>query len=260
MITFGELRRFAAQWGVLPDVAERTYTLDWLLKGIFNQGEPGRRLVLRGESALSKAYFADYPPIEGIECGFDRRVWGEADSRNMRAEFERAAQEAASASGLTLTVASFEPGEAKFEFVGPLGRRSAAQPHLSVRLMPVTLRHAAAEHKLIHPFSDTCDAIVRAVSLEELAAEHIASLRRAPRVRDVFDLWFIITHGVAREATNALAEEIALEKNSVLPNSSALFSDPHRAILARGWDKALQKIRTRPAFEQVEADLSGFVK
>lgn len=260
MITFGELRRFATKWGVLPDAVERAYALNWLIKGIFDRGDLARMLVLRSESALSKAYFLDYPLIESIDCGFDKRAWDSVDSKDLHAEFESGAQEAAKTSGLRFNMVSIDAGEARFDFTGPLGRRSAAQPHLSVRFAPVILRRVSSERKLIHPFTDTCDANVRAVSLEELAAEQIASLRRAPRARDIFDLWFIITHGVARETTLALAKEIAEAKNAVMPDPSALFSDAHRAILARGWENALKKIPAHPMFEQVEADLRGFIE
>lgn len=265
MIGFGELRKISAQWGVLPDVAERVYALDWLIKGIFDRVELARVLVLRDATALGKAYFDDYPLSEGIDCGLVPhplpRFTGEGSKgwEELRGEFESAAREVSTASGLKFALVSFETSEAKFDFVGPLGRRSAAQPHLSVRMIPITLRRAANERKLIYPFSDACEAKVRAVALEELAAERLARLRRSPRARDVFDLWFIVTHGVERAATLALAEESAREKNSALPDSSALFDDSYRALLARGWDKALKNIRARPTFEQVEAEVKEWV-
>lgn len=258
MIGFGELRRVAARWGVLVDAVERVYAVDWILKGIFDRPRLAGVAVARAETALARAYFPEYPQPEEIDLGLTASL----DLETLRAELEAAAREAAAVSGLTLALASVAKSIARFEFAGPLGRRSAAQPHVPVRLSPIALRRLPVSAPLIHSFSDPCQATLRAPALEELAGERLATLGRAPRVRDVYDLWFVLTHGTTRldrAGTLALAREIAAEKNAEEPTPEHLFADAHRAILVRQWGNALKSIRGRPEFEQAEADIRAWM-
>src|ERR687883_1731 len=133
MIGFGELRRLSLEWHTDIAAVERVYALDWLLKGIFDRALLRESLALRGASALNKVYFADYPPVQDLDFA---RGNGLDDSR-LQKELEEAAQDATRASGLTFTLHSISGTEARFEYTGPLGRRSAAQPRLPLRLGPL---------------------------------------------------------------------------------------------------------------------------
>jgi predicted nucleotidyltransferase component of viral defense system len=96
---------------------------------------------------------------------------------------------------------------------------------------------------------------VRAVALEELAAERIAMLGGKPRARDVFDLWFILTHAeqLERGKTRAIAQEIALAKRVELRATLDLAYHP---LLQRAWENALKNVRLHPSLEQAEAEIA----
>ena len=251
MIGFGELRRLSVEWHADIAAVERAYCIGRLIKGIFDRADLSRALVLRGGAALRYAHSPQYPEIEEPEF----LAIAPPDQATLRAALESAAQ----SSGLKFSLTDFACTSAKVEFTGPLGRRSAAQPHIALSFIPGKTRLGPARVPLIHRFSDACTAMVSAVALEELAAERIAQLAQTPRARDVFDLWFVLTH--ARELIDAarlkeLARDLARAKNSALPRHGAPFDPTHRAGLERSWDNALRRVPGHPTFAQIEKDLT----
>lgn len=244
MIGFGELRKLALQWQVDLAEVERAYATDWLLKGLFDR--VADTLILRGSAALYHAHLADYPFRDAPEF-----IALESPTYAM---LKDALGVAARASGLKFWLSDFARGSANVEFVGPLGRRSAAQPRITLLFIAGQPRDSVVRTPLLHRFSDACAVSVVAQSLDEIAAERIVMLGASPRTRDVFDLWFIVTR--AREPMDArhigaLVLAMAQAKQRALPNPSAPFSPSHRVILERGWNKA----NYQPSFDQVEQDL-----
>ncbi|MBI5649599.1 MAG: nucleotidyl transferase AbiEii/AbiGii toxin family protein [Chloroflexi bacterium] len=233
MIGFGELRRLAAQWQVDIAIAERAYAIDWILYGLFTHARLARALVLRASAALRYAYCADYPTIENPD------LWI-ISALDFSRDLIEALQTAANASGLRLTLVAHERGMVKVEYTGPLGRRSAAQPRITLALVAGQTQMPPARVPLIHRFSDNCVAMVQAIALEEFVAERVAGFARTPRARDVFDLWFALTHA---------------QMDRAQMRAPALFDPNSLAALARVWDAALRDVRDHPTLAQVENDL-----
>ena len=253
MIGFGELRKRSVQWNLDLSVVERAYATDWLLKGIFDDARLARSLVLRGSAALRYAYSAEYAPAEPPEFFVIEPV------QDMETVLSEASQSAARASGgLKFSPAAYARGIARVEYAGPLGRRSAAQPHVDLSFIPGQPRLAPACVPLVHPFGDACAATVYAVALEELVGERMAALAQKPRARDVFDLWFALAH--AREKMDPrrareLAAVIAQDRHWTFPRPDAPFEPDHRAALERAWDAALKHLPNRVPFAQVEKEI-----
>lgn len=246
MIGFGELRRISLEWQTDLNVVERSYALDWLLNGIFNLAELSSQLALTGSSALSKAYWLEYPTAQAADVVSREAV----NAASLEPLLTRAAQGGSDVSGVKFRLHSVSGNEARFEFAGPLGRRSAAQPLLPLRVYPASPRIEPIERQLIHPFSDQCLATVRAVSLDELAAERLVLFSQKPRARDVYDLWFILTRAGAEldaARTQELARQIAREKRVTLRTEL----DPlYAPLLERAWDNALKDLRPRINFNE----------
>lgn len=258
MISFGELRKKSVEWQMEISAVEKIYARDWLLYGFFQNDVLREQLVLRGASALASAYFApnaesvwNYPRVDDIDFARDAL----REETALESEMENAVSDAARASGLQFRLHSFHSSEARVEFTGPLGRRSAAQPLLVARLFSLTPRSEIAERGLVHPFSDECQVAVRAISLSELAAERIVLYSQKPRARDVFDLWFILTRGADGfdlQKTRALAETLGAAKRISL---RAELDSAYAPILERGWENSLKEIRPRPPFAQARSEI-----
>ncbi len=259
MIGFGELRKFSAQWQIDITAVERVYVIDWILKGIFDQAALAQSLVLRGGAVLRYVYAAEFPIADDPEFILTKKM----DESLMRDALTTGLVGAMNASGLKFSLASYERGGAKIEYTGPLGRRSAAQPRVTLSIIPGQTRLEPASLPLLHPFGDDCKATVSAIALDELAGEQIAGLARTPRAREVFNLWFALMkmrERVDGARMQAVARKIAEEKNTTLPHADEVFDIKHRATLERAWDNALREARGHPSFTQIEKDLSDALK
>ncbi len=252
MLSFGELRKKSLAWQLEISAVEKIYALDWLLKGIFDRAALRDALTLRGAAALANAYFENYPRVE--DADFARAA--SLDDETLERELDAGAEDAARASGLQFKRHSFHSTEARIEFTGPLGRRSAAQPLIVARFVSTPPRLEPNSRPLLHPFSDVCAANARAIALEELAAERIVLYSYKPRARDVYDLWFILTHGANEldaNATRTLAHQIAAEKGAAL---RAELDAHYAPLLERAWANALKAVHPHPSFTQARHDLA----
>lgn len=253
MISFGELRKKSVEWQTEISTVEKIYARDWLLKGLFDLDDALAHFALKGASAFASAYFSDYPRVEDIDLGIERST--EVDS--LEHTLEKAVGDAARASGLQFRLQSFQATEARVEFTGPLGRRSAAQPVIVARFVWTPPRGEPVPRPLIHPFSDTCKATVWALSPEALVAERIVLYAQKPRARDVYDLWFAVTHG-ARELdaakTRHLAQMIAMEKGLTLHPG---LNPAYAPLLERAWENALRQVRPHPPFQQAQGEIAA---
>lgn len=254
MISFGELRKKSVAWQCEISDVEKIYARDWLLYGMFHSPSLGEHLCLRGASALASAYFLAYPRVEDVDFA---RVTALDDAALERAIGDAAA-DAARASNLQFRLHAFQKSTARIEFTGPLGRRSAAQPLIVVRFVSTTPRQVE-QLALLHPFSDTCDVTLRAISLDELAAERLVSYSQKPRARDVYDLWFILAHGAEKlsiEKMRARTQELAQEKNVAL---RAALDSQYAPLLERAWENALREIRPHPSFPQARVEIEALL-
>lgn len=243
MIGFGELRRLATQWQTDIAAVERTYVTNWILGGIFSRAM--NAFALRGSSALQYAYCPDYPFADEPELTM-------RESLDVSALLTDALRETSAASGLRLALVAFERGTARIEYTGPLGRRSAAQPRVTLTILAGQTRLPPVTVPLTHPFSDQRDVRVNAIALDEWIAERIPGLMRTPRARDVYDLWFALTHTSFDAAS---VNTLAREKKFALPVNDAIFDIAHRAVLERAWDGALHEARHPPTLAQTEIEL-----
>lgn len=253
MIGFGELRKKSVEWQTEISTVEKIYALDWVLKGLFDRELLRDKLTLNSASALASAYFVAYPRLEDIDFGRDAAL----DGTTLEQEIGAAVTDAARASGLHFKISSSKTSETRIEFTGPLGRRSAAQPLIIVRFLPFVPRSETTTCPLIHPFRDECAVTVRAIALNELAAERIVQYAQKPRARDVFDLWFILSQGAEKlndNETRTLAARIAAEKGRVL---RVELDEKYAPLLERAWENALKSVHPHPSFAQARSEIES---
>jgi len=53
------------------------------------------------------------------------------------------------------------------------------------------LLHRLERRRLIHPYSDECDALLLVYSLQEIFAEKVRSVFERIRPRDLYDVWYL---------------------------------------------------------------------
>jgi predicted nucleotidyltransferase component of viral defense system len=259
MIGFGELRKLSVQWQVDVAQVERIYAIDWILKGIFDHVTLAQSLALRGGSALRYAYSSEFPFADDPEFLLIRAT----DNDAMQEALATGLDIVASSSGLKLTLSAYLQSSSRIEYTGPLGRRSAAQPRVTVSMIPGQLCLQPAHLPLFHPFSDSCPATITAIALDEVVGQQVVALHHTSRARDVYNLWFALVK--LRDQLNFsqvsnVVRQVSRGRNIALPSAGMIFESPHRATLERTWQTALHQVRDLPTFDQVERDLTEALK
>jgi len=72
MIAEAEIRRYAAQWGVDPMVADLDYALGWFLAALYGTARSAGLLRFKGGTCLRKCYFAGYRFSEDLDLPLRR--------------------------------------------------------------------------------------------------------------------------------------------------------------------------------------------
>ena len=250
VIGFGELRRLALKWRMDIASVERVYALDWLIWAVHDPMQ-GSSLALTGESALGFFYFDDYPRPGDAEF----TVSAPLDPGMLEGLLGAAPGRAVAASGPAFRLVDTSNTQARFEYTGPLGRRSAAQPRLILRFLPGEPLLPTEQGPLIHPFSDPMPGSVSAISLDELAGSLLGIYAARPRARDIFDLWFVLNHSERRldpGQVGSIARRLAESRGRAF----AIEPDPaYRPLVEKAWDSALKNVSPHPSFEQAEQEI-----
>jgi predicted nucleotidyltransferase component of viral defense system len=192
-------------------IVEKDYALGYLLAGIVDADEPPGTLLLKGGTALKKAYFADYRFSEDLDFSIHPTMrLDDADTLLQRAvaKCEQLLQErgAFRVEWERLELRLPHPGGqdayvVRVQFPGqrqPLCRLKVEITHDELLLWPL------ADRDLIHLFPEGLTARISCYSLEEIVAEKLRALLQsrqrlsergwgASRVcRDYYDLWYIL--------------------------------------------------------------------
>ena len=228
---------------------ERIYAQSWLIGAVMDSTPTV--LALTSESALGYFHFPDYPrPAEA-----DFAVPHSSEGGTLEEQLRIGSGRAAASGGPGFRLVELTDSRALFEYTGPLGRRSAAQPRLVLRFLRGESVLAPVHGQLIHLFSDRPPGLASAVSLDELAGRYLALYCLKPRARDVFDLWFILTHSEGQFDVKSAAS-VARQQVAARGKSFKLELDPsHRPWVEKAWENALKNVVRHPSFEQAEAEI-----
>lgn len=267
MIGLEELKRKAADWGVPVEVAERDYVLNWMLKGLFDREVLAHSLVFKGATALRKLYFPAYRFSEDLDFTATGHIEGESLKREIAAACGVVSEE----SGMGFELVSFRrtrgEGEAAFEgkveYRGPLVRRgSLPRIKLDITFYEVLVL-PPEKRSLFHPYSDDCQAVVIAYSLEEIIAEKMRTLLSRPWARHVYDLWQLLRRGEQLDAEKIIsAFHIKCQyKAFTFKDVGDLIRPLYDEGLERSWQPSLgRQVRDLPDFAIVREELEFLLR
>lgn len=209
MISTGEVQRISGILGLPPTVVDHDYVLGTYLSFLAVQPEVHRSWVFKGGTSLQKCHFGDYrfsedldftilEPItaDGLKTIADRAKASMQDSIGIRTDEE----------GTKIDVIDDDYGRESFEvkiyYRGPWnygGSARSLQIHLS---RDELLVFPAQQKAIIHRYSDSQilpKVSLHVYSLEEILVEKLRAFsgqRKHAIARDIFDLYFLSTHGV----------------------------------------------------------------
>ena len=271
-------QRFGAPWEVL----ERDYLLSWILAGIDRVPVLGRKLVLKGGTALRKCYFGDYRFSEDLDfSALDGIATGDAMEVHVQAACAAGEQMLADYAPIAITCERYverEPhprGQEAFSIRAQLPWQN--RPHTRVMIevtMDEPIFRPIERRRIIHEYGEPLEKCVPVYALAEVVAEKLrvilqqAALFKArgwgrSRARDFYDLWRILgEYGERMDLSNF--DDLLREKCSV---RQVTFDGPddffHESILIhveRTWTQWLGPlVSALPPFETVVRTLRSHV-
>ncbi len=261
-------------------LVEKDYALSYLLAGIMQVDELREGLLLKGGTALKKAFFSDYRFSEDLDFSVGPGIeLGGTDTLVQRAvaECERLLQERGAFLATWERLELRQPHPAgqdaflvRIQFPGqrqPFCRLKVEITHDELVVWP------AVEKTLLHGFPETLKAPLFCYSLEEIAAEKLRALLQSRRqlsergwgasrvCRDYYDLWRIL--GEREMNPEQFVDNLAdkCTHREVIFESALDFFDPRLVRVAqREWARQLSPFVTdSPPTDRVLSDLRNMI-
>jgi len=274
MISVAEIRRRASGVAGGEAMVERDYLLSWVLKSLYETDPLKESFVLKGGTALRKLYFPQTRFSVDLDFTLVKRI---AEAR-LRAGLLDLGTRVESGCGLEFLAPRFrfekvqdeygaETFEARLYFrrlVHPAGAPLSAvidATYNEVIVLPIE------ERTLLYDYSDAADfgtVIVRAYSLEEIAAEKLRGLlfqRVNPSPRDAYDLWYLQTQrGVDWEQVMQIFPQKCASRGIRIKGLLSDVLGQQEAALRSVWGSTLSGlIGTYPPFEEVWGVISELI-
>lgn len=258
MIPLIEIKEKAVAEGVPETTVIKDYALSWMLKALNDVSET---FALKGGTGIRKAYVEDYRFSVDLDFTLTRHV----DVREV-----------------LLDAVRFARRESGIEFGEDLGLKSVRTGYevwVTFRLyyrfpMKIKIDLTTYENeiivlplerrKLIHPYSDECNALLLVYSLKEIFAEKVRSLFERTRPRDLYDVWYLSKIVELEEAVPVIRRKF--EHRGVELRIKQFLE--RREVFKVSWAPSLEnQLKELPSFDQVFTEvertlrtISGFVK
>jgi predicted nucleotidyltransferase component of viral defense system len=234
-------------------VIERDYCLAWFLIGL--AGHPLREtLAFKGGTALRRCYFAEYRFSEDLDFTLTQA----ASFETIRTGLYQIFAAIETACGLRM---AFDREDRHghqnnhtfyLRYQGPLPAANDVKVDITIN---ETIGFPLAARPILRAYADLPDGpTVRAYSLPEIAVEKMAALsdRARNEPRDLYDLWYLMTHAGLRLGEFRAELEAKLQfRNRVLPGLEAAIT-AKEPRLSRLWSTRLgHQMNDLPEFGNV---------
>ncbi|MFA4647758.1 nucleotidyl transferase AbiEii/AbiGii toxin family protein [Pyrococcus kukulkanii] len=255
MIPILEIKAVARKERIPESTVERDYAQNWLLFGL---SKTSLKMALKGGTGIRKAYIEDYRFSDDL----DFTLLEEYDRETIRRELLEGVRIARKESGISFKEeVDFKetPNGYEARVYFRIIRASGAPLKIKIDLTkkenePILL--PLEKRKIIHPYSDECNAEIFTYSLEEIFAEKVRSLFQRTRPRDLYDVWRLKDIIELETALNILPEKFRL-KNVQLDMKTF---EGRRIYYERAWERSLaHQISPLPEFDRVWNDVLKFL-
>lgn len=254
------IRERANEAGVPFWVVEKDYALSYLLAALSATQELGDVLVLKGGTALRKAYFKDYRFSEDID--YSTQVLGPIDELDQRLGDALQFAESLLEEQGPFTV---QHEREKLKESHPAGQASyvirVQFPHHAKPLCRIKVEITVDEPivlpprelPILHDYPEELSGSVRSYDLAEIAAEKLRALLQSharikergwatSRVaRDYYDLWFLLSNvDFSNSDLPSLIDRKAPVRGVEVKSPDDFFAAPLRQAARREWDQQLR--------------------
>lgn len=207
MILPGVITKISRKDGIGWGIVEKDYFLTLLLDGISHEPRLKEGFVFKGGTALRKIYFKNYRYSEDLDFTLRQALPGRELSGALDSVMEYLRREY----NADFRIRDFDSKphftDARIQFAGLNGGRNTIAVDIGA---DEKIMDNVVEMPIINPYYEAKFS-VKTYSLEEIAAEKLRSLLQRTRVRDYYDVWFLLTQKKKRLDAKKI-RKIFLEK------------------------------------------------
>jgi predicted nucleotidyltransferase component of viral defense system len=238
-------------------VLERDYCISWFLAGLDNSALK-EKIVFKGGTSLKKCHFMDYRFSEDL----DFTLTDDIAFDDIRTGLEPAFQYVLKQANIKMSFSRLDKDSHQnshtfyLAYEGPLPKGKPRELKTDITIKEKMIYPAAVKMLLSYPdYGDIPAGVgVRTYSLEEIASEKATALLDKARnePRDLYDMWFLFTHGHIDGFSLSGDVERKLEfRGKKLAEVKGEF-DRKEIRLSKYWDDRLGNQMTAvPSFDEV---------
>ena len=235
-------------------VVEKDYFLTLLLDGISNS-KLNENLVFKGGTALRKVYFQHYRYSEDLDFTLRKPMKENEMRESMQEIFDYLKKEYNAEFRITDLYSKKWFSDVKVQFVGLRGLKNSIT--LDLMSDEVLVDHIVTE-MVFNPYYEKKFS-VPVYTLEEILAEKLRSFMQRTRVRDYYDVWYILTHTKDKIDTTKLKEIFAkkVEYKKLSFSDKSQLLDQKKIDQARAYYQRQlgHQIDNLPSFDSLISDL-----
>ncbi len=238
-------------------IVEKDYFLTLLIEAIADTKVLHDNLVFKGGTALRKIYFGNYRYSEDLDFTMER----EMEASEIREAFESALAYLAKEHNASFRIKEFNSKrhftDIKIQFVGLKGNKNT----ISIDMGPNEIIVDDVPNKsAINPYYEKKYSI-KTYSLEEIAAEKLRSVLQRTRVRDYYDIWYLLTNAkLDKGKVSNIFVKKARYKNIVLNNKADLLN-AEKLVQAQAYyhSQIGNQLKNPPSFEKIKRELEDAI-
>ncbi len=248
MITRAELIAIADGHGVEFKTIERDYVLTQVLADLYSGTTGSGGLVFKGGTLLRACYFEDYRYSADLDFSLLEPGIAETASAHVADRLPRCRDRV----GFDVLEPIEVNGQPHVAYQLPLGRRRRIKLNISAD----EVAHEPVQQTLIARYADTpSECWVVSYGLVEVAGEKLRCIMQRRQCRDLYDLHYLLEHGVDLEAAWQMFEEKAREKQ-IDPQGFRDAFTQRMSGYASGWEREMTGyVPDAPDFDVVERQI-----
>lgn len=238
------------------EVVEKDYFLTLLLEGIANTPELHENFVFKGGTALRKIYFRQYRYSEDLDFTLKNEMSGEG----MRESLEAVLVYLKKMHNAEFRIRDFDNKkwftDIKIQFVGLRGNKNTIAVDVSGDEI---IADKPAEKRVMNPYYGSAFS-VKVYTLGEIMAEKLRGILERTKVRDYYDMWYLLKHARAeldmKRVVETFHDKVRERKNLKFTGKEQFFEERKFAEAEAYYKRQVgEQLKNPPLFKEIKNDL-----
>ncbi len=258
MISQNKITEISKREDIGWEAVEKDYFLTLLLEGIANIPELRENFVFKGGTALGKIYFQHYRYSEDLDFTLKK----EMDGKEMHELLEAAVAYLKKTHNADLRIRDFDSKkwftDVKIQFVGLRGNRNTIAMDVSGDEIIV---EKAVEKRVMNPYYESTFS-VQVYTLEEIMAEKLRGILERTKVRDYYDIWYLLKHARVEldiKKVVGIFHEKVMERKNLKFKGKGQFLEERKFSEAEAYYQRQvgEQLKNPPSFKGIKEDLKA---